>query len=86
MLGRPQCKVPVWRSAWSDAYDADPDTALIEAVNFGKNPWHSGGTTVYLAQDASGNIYLTGYFTGTTFTLGFVILTFAVQRFRKTLS
>ncbi len=33
-----------------------PDTELIEAVNQGKDPWHSGGTTVYLAQDRNGDI------------------------------
>ncbi len=32
------------------------ETALIKPVNFGKDPWHSGGTTVYLAQDARGDI------------------------------
>ena len=33
-----------------------PDTPLIDAVNLGKDPWHSGGTTVYLAQDYQGDI------------------------------
>jgi L-asparaginase len=31
-------------------------TPLTNAVNAGKDPWHSGGTTVYLAQDRDGNI------------------------------
>jgi len=36
--------------------DITPDTPLIDPVNLGKDPWHSGGTTVYLAQDYQGNI------------------------------
>src|SRR5258706_3265997 len=32
------------------------DTPLVHPVNGGKGPWHSGGTTVYLAQDRDGNI------------------------------
>jgi L-asparaginase / beta-aspartyl-peptidase len=33
-----------------------PETALMEAVNQGKDPWHTAGTTIYLAQDSKGDI------------------------------
>jgi isoaspartyl peptidase/L-asparaginase-like protein (Ntn-hydrolase superfamily) len=44
--------------AWCRAqgYDPDGDASLIDAVFRGKDPQRSGGTTVYLAQDANGDI------------------------------
>jgi L-asparaginase len=36
--------------------DIRPETPLIDPVNLGKDPWHAGGTTIYLAQDANGDI------------------------------
>ncbi len=41
-----ECSVP----------EMNPETPLIGPVGYGKDPWHSGGTTVYLAQDANGDI------------------------------
>jgi L-asparaginase len=44
---------------WSQEFgitESTQDMSLIKAVNGGKDPWHSGGTTVYLAQDRDGNI------------------------------
>jgi isoaspartyl peptidase/L-asparaginase-like protein (Ntn-hydrolase superfamily) len=44
-----------WRDEWG-VDPADPSGALIHAVNGGKDPQHAGGTTVFLAQDANGDI------------------------------
>ncbi len=44
-----------WRQECGLA-DVGPQTPLIDAVNQGKDPWRSGGTTVYLAQDVHGDI------------------------------
>lgn len=44
-----------WRQECGLA-DITPGTPLIDAVNLGKDPWHSGGTTVFLAQDYNGDI------------------------------
>src|SRR5262249_9810924 len=37
-------------------WQVGPETALMEVVNQGKDPWHTAGTTIYLAQDAKGDI------------------------------
>lgn len=41
---------------WSAEYNVDPSRSLIDAVYGGADPKRSGGTTVYLAQDANGDI------------------------------
>jgi isoaspartyl peptidase/L-asparaginase-like protein (Ntn-hydrolase superfamily) len=45
---------------WVQRHDLDPSSPdpdkLREAVWSGDDPWHVGGTTVYLAQDADGEI------------------------------
>ncbi len=43
------------REAW-EAWRSSRPPALIEAVQEIQDPWHVGGTTVYLAQDAHGHI------------------------------
>lgn len=45
-------------TAWRSQFDYDPATgqSLIDAVFRGRDPQRSGGTTVYLAQDANGDL------------------------------
>lgn len=41
---------------WRAKFDFDPEKNLVDAVYSGADPKRSGGTTVYLAQDANGDI------------------------------
>lgn len=44
-----------WQAAWG-VDPGDPRAPLITAVNGGKDPQHMGGTTVFLARDARGDL------------------------------